>query len=113
MPALTWALIILLGSAWPGNAFPSKLQEIMSWDKVVHAGAYGLLTILLAWGWRRNHMPGKRLSFFLPLIAIGFGILVEGLQFGLFPTRHFEIFDILANITGALFGYVAFYFFTK
>ncbi len=113
VPALLWASVILLGSAWPGADFPDQWQGILSWDKALHGLAYFTLAVLAGWG-ARKAPPNIRWGLGVTLIAvILYGILIEVLQFAFFTGRRFEIFDILANSAGALIGHLVIHFFTK
>jgi VanZ family protein len=44
------------------------------------------------------------------LVAIGFGALMETVQFGFFPDRYFEILDLIANIIGSICGSAIYYY---
>jgi len=44
------------------------------------------------------------------LLSICYGILMENLQYALNAGRHFDYFDIIANIIGAFTGVLLFYF---
>jgi len=76
-------------SLWPGGA-PLPVHV---WDKLQHVVGYFLLVF-----WYVGIYPRAR----DPLIgaaALGFGILIEGLQ-ALTPTRSAELGDVLAEVIG-------------
>ena len=84
---------------------PDELWDILGWDKIGHFGAYCIQAFLLLWGFYRIgwHHPLPAI-----LIAILFGITMEGMQFAFFPERYFEWADVLANTLGAFAGYGVF-----
>lgn len=65
-------------------------------DKLIHAGAYAVLTTGLVLAWP------KRSLLVIFFIAVGFGILIEYLQHTLAIGRTGSWADALANAIGAL-----------
>lgn len=104
IPAIIWSIVILALSSGPGIQLPSGLWDI-PWDKAGHFGAYVVFVFLLLWGFYRIgwHHPLPAI-----LLAILFGLSMEVLQLTLFPERHFEWADLLANTLGAFAGYGVF-----
>lgn len=102
IPALTWALVIFLLST--GKNIPTpRFTNLLEPDKLAHAAAYFVLAALLSFGF------GKRLGawqmrwvWVAALISSIYGIGMEIVQFTFFPNRYFEVYDIIANIIGAL-----------
>ena len=63
--ALAWALCILVLCLMPGRALPSwDWFDLLSLDKLVHAGMFGTLTVLLAGAFQKRDMRGS----FLPTL---------------------------------------------
>lgn len=86
---------------------------MLSVDKVSHAGAYFVLTVLGGWGWIRfkkiNRLqPG---GWWIAAVSSLYGVGMEVLQLTFFPYRHFELYDILANIIGSIVGLFVLKFF--
>ncbi len=100
---IAWALIILLLSATPGRDLPELTFEHM--DKLLHAFAYALLALLLAFSYRAIEID--RLMSVL-LVATGYGFLMECMQGTFFEGRYFDTWDAIANGSGALLGIVIF-----
>jgi VanZ family protein len=75
-------------------------------DKVVHFGIYFILQVLVMWAFARKDNPLTIILSFC--FSVIYGILLEGIQHFFLPDRFFEIFDIIANITGALSGLLFF-----
>ena len=83
-----------------GSLLPAPNFDIVDNDKLVHFSSYFLLTIWFCglYGKRRNYIV-------IAAVLIGLGALLDLLQ-GATSTRHFDIYDILANTIGVLLGFV-------
>ena len=104
-PALTWGLIILALSIAAGPDLPAPLRSILSVDKLAHALAYFVFATLLGGGvYQKDGRQPRRLLHAAGLSA-GYGVAMELVQYGFFPYRQFEFFDIIANIIGSLLGF--------
>lgn len=80
-------------------------QWIPGIDKVVHAGMYGVLAVLvsLAMCGGRRAFPA-RVQFFAPIVfAVLYGLSDEIHQHFV-PTRNFDPWDLVANTAGAVFA---------
>ncbi len=95
-----WASAILYLSL---TSDPPQAPGMLGWDKLQHALAYGLLTLLAArllaqWldetGWR---VLGSAL-----VVSIFYGILIEILQLTVETGRAAEVLDVIADAVGAL-----------
>ena len=102
LPALAWLLVITVLSVMPG--LPAPHFDLLSSDKIGHAGAYAILTWLIFRGFKSaNGGPaGGNQSLMIFAFSTGYGILMEFVQATFFPYRHFEIDDMIANASGAL-----------
>ncbi len=100
-PAALWAAVLFFLSAW--GSPPVGLASGM--DKVVHAGAYLMLGLALAWGrmWTSSNVPVATLV----LAGVIYGVVVESYQVFV-SGREAELMDGLANALGVLVGYVVF-----
>jgi VanZ family protein len=104
-------MFILSLSVGPGIQLP---ESIFSADKIGHFVAYGILTWLLMHGSRQSELPKKKVLRLAVFLASTYGIVLEIVQWAFFPHRFFEVWDVIANITGALTSYLIFsYFITK
>ncbi len=113
LPAILWALAILVLSVAAGTQMPSLMRQLLSADKLMHAFAYFVLTALLLYGFRRNAYPHNKAAIAVILIASAYGAGMEILQYSFFSHRHFEIWDIVANIIGSFISVFVSYFFIK
>lgn len=105
--------MILLSTLLPSSSLPtfSGWEFFFSVDTFAHAFLFCVLVFLMIVGltkqytspWLRHYAVRASL-----LISTGFGILVELLQHFLIYGRHGDIFDVLANTIGCLFGLVVF-----
>jgi VanZ family protein len=92
-----WAAAIVWLSLTPS---PPQVEVAHS-DKIGHFAAYGLLMFWFSWLY-----PGKRtrVAYAVALTAMGIGL--EFLQ-GHLGYRTYDVFDMLANSIGVLFGWAA------
>lgn len=102
-------MIILVLSLTPGNKLPEIKFTLFEIDKIVHFLFYFILALLMSFGFysKKNEPFYKRV---VVIIAIGISIggLVEILQGNFIPNRCFDFFDIFANSSGTIAGYVIF-----
>lgn len=101
---ILWAGVILWLSLTPA---PPSPPSFLSWDKLQHAAAYALLTLLT--GPAVAPLFRKRRSGWLSaaLAATVFGALVEVAQGALSDVRSAEAGDLLANAAGAAAAFFA------
>jgi VanZ family protein len=90
-------LFLLPGSALPGN----KWFQMIHLDKWIHFGFFSILTILWSRAFNINK-PSSRVLLFL--VVLLYGSLVEVVQDRFIPNRGFEVWDIVADASGALAG---------
>jgi VanZ family protein len=100
-PVVGWALLVLVGSTArvknPGIEVPG-----IGLDKLVHLAIYFVLTLLLYRALRPDSHSIRRAMGYSFLLAAAYGVAMEGLQWAFFPERSFEIWDIVANISGSI-----------
>jgi VanZ family protein len=102
---VAWATIIIYLSLIPS---PPQLPGILGWDKLLHAGAYGLLAVLIAqFIICLSHNPVKS-CWYAGLAAIFYGGLLELLQLLIQTGRTAEWWDLFADIVGVFFACVLF-----
>lgn len=86
----------------------TKALGLIAWDKVGHAAAYGLLTILIIFAYSK---PAR--GFYSVVIAVivaaGIGIFAEYCQAWFTSTRSFSWLDASANSLGAVTGAVGYW----
>ena len=111
-PAFAWFLFIIFLTFMPGDELsPVSLWEEISFDKLVHFSVYCIFSLLLIIGLKKQTSFRflKKNAILLSLcMAISLGVLTELAQYFLVKQRFAEVFDVLANTLGAMFGVVVF-----
>lgn len=96
-----WTALVLYGSLAPGDGLPPSgwLGRIPGFDKIVHFAFYsGETALLLA-----VFDPRRSLRWLLLLATVFCSGVIELVQ-GAYLNRSCDIFDMAANVLGALFG---------
>ena len=86
---------------------PTLIPGILGWDKLQHAVAYALLSILVA-QYLHIYTHIWKTVFYAGCLAILYGGLMEVLQLMMQAGRLAEWWDLVADIIGALTGCVIF-----
>lgn len=111
LPALSWVLIITLLSLMSTKNLTKFTVDIISFDKLAHIFIYAVLSFFIAWGLKKslkyNNLSLKLLTVIF-LISCFYGIGMEFAQKALSTGRHFEYYDIIANIIGSFIGLLFF-----
>jgi len=99
--AIAWTVLIAILCLISFSDLPSI--QVKSADKYVHVTFHFIFVLL--WGFYVSKSSAKiKISKIIRvvLVSITYGIVIEGLQELLTTTRHADIYDVLANLTGAL-----------
>lgn len=108
--AITWTVFVTVASLVSFNSVP-KVKVIGS-DKVVHFLFY--LVFVVLWSLTKKQTYFKiNYSLLIVFVAIVFGIIIEILQGVLTKTRQADFYDVLANLLGAIVGFIALYWLKK
>lgn len=97
--------ILLLSTVF---ASPIQVEGVGHLDKIEHAFAYLVLTISFQFAFYKIGQLSTRKRVVVMVLAAIYGVSLEIVQFTLFPNRFFDLFDALANLTGAFVGFIAF-----
>lgn len=103
--SILWTACILIGCLLPGRDLPDVAINIS--DKAIHFTIYFLLSIFTYYGWiKQNSFYALHRNTILKIVLLTstYGFLVEILQHVLTTDRHFDLYDALANSTGAIAG---------
>ncbi len=96
--ACVWVLLITFLSLINPNQVPNLSINIPNKDKIVHFMFYFVFVVL----WFNAFAKNYKILATIVLVAIIYGIVIEGLQ-GVFATfRSASFYDVLANAIGAL-----------
>ena len=102
--AMAWWLLISILFFLPGSTLPQTgLFNFPYFDKLVHLGFFAVLLFL----WRFSFGPHRKNTFFLLLAAFGYGLAVEVVQHYLIINRSFDMADVVADMSGAVIGVLA------
>ncbi len=97
----------------PSSSLPKS--ELFSFDKLIHFGVFALLSGLVSFGAATTGAFGKSTTIQVVIsltISIVYSTVLELLQ-QFIPGRAADLYDILANVAGAVFGVTVFYTFIK
>ena len=109
--AIVWNIFVIVASLMPKNDIPDlNLILIPHLDKVIHFIMYAVLTVLIL---QKNRIffdkkIQNRSLLFTVLYSCFTGFFLEIMQNSFIIGRFFDIFDILANITGTIFAVLFF-----
>jgi VanZ family protein len=101
LPALLWALVIVVGTSIPGEDIPDL--PIFSEDKLIHFGLYLLLASLSYRAFHRQmRFPALQKSPGIStIVVIGVFALLDELHQLFVPGRSCDPFDWMADVLGA------------
>ncbi|MGL2962946.1 VanZ family protein [Flavobacterium sp. RSB2_4_14] len=107
--ALSWTILVAFLCLVSFSKLPSF--GISGTDKYVHVTFHFVFTLL--WGYyswlNQNKIELKKIVTIV-FISFCFGILIEFLQEEFTLTRHADVFDVLANLLGAIIAFLVFVF---
>jgi hypothetical protein len=110
VPVLLWGLLILVLLLMPPSAVPGGgLLGRFHLDKVVHAGLFGVFSILIVRAMGRGPeqvRPSVRTLSIAALMAIVHGALTEMLQELSANGRRGDLWDLLADTIGVILAMV-------
>lgn len=112
---IVWTVIIAILTLSPGRSVPDvPFWIIPHFDKIVHAGIFGMLSFLMARGIIKQYAGQKiKKAFVISFFAtVVYGLIIEYLQ-RLVPGRSFELGDLIANTAGVVLGLIGCYFLSK
>ena len=100
--SIAWALVILVLCLMPGKALPEwNWFALLDLDKLVHAGMFFVLTVLLAQAFVSNGSL-TRYILWACVISIFYGLSTEFMQGMEALGRRTDLNDMIANSVGAL-----------
>jgi VanZ family protein len=112
LPALGWAIIVLIAIGLPGNILPgSDLMKIPHFDKLVHGILFFVFAFLTAYGFYKQDASTsahRHYASWTILAGIVYGMGTEFLQYHVIPGRYGNLPDVAANAIGTVFGLLMF-----
>ncbi|MFN2394246.1 MAG: VanZ family protein [Bacteroidales bacterium] len=115
LPSILWSVIIFFIIAIRGSRIPdSALFYIPHFDKLLHAGIFFVLSILLLWGLLKQEKNKIPVPYIITIVlCVIYGVATEFLQHFYVDGRSGEIADFAANTIGSLIGIAGFYYVKK
>ena len=108
LPALVWALFILIICGIPGNRLPDlTFLEWLKPDKIVHLLVFGILVyfVIRSFTFQSSiNFLHEYPRFTAIIISICYGVLIEVLQEYVFVHRSGDVRDAIANTIGVFIG---------
>ena len=99
--SMIYLMIVAFLSLLPPNDFP-EIPLFEGADKVVHICMYLGVAWLACWA---LHAEVNRIWYFLIILfSIGYGVIMENLQFLMHLGRSFDYYDMIGNSVGTLIG---------
>ena len=102
---ISWMVFVTLSSLFSFSGVSTSRFSIPHLDKVVHFTFYFVMVFLGFLALRREDWSQEKRHSFLwkiTVTAIGYGIIIEVLQHVATVDRQGDLFDALANSTGAI-----------
>lgn len=93
-----------------------KLLDLLSFDKLAHMVLFALQFWFIAIGLVKQYKfsyKRNRVSSIAFLLSVSYGGVIELIQGYLLSGRTMDIMDMLANIIGAIIGWILFRIFNK
>lgn len=111
VPGSIWFLIMCVLLFMPGTDVPKadNWMEKIFFDKWVHSGIFGLLTLLWMWPVAKSNLPDKQKKINFLIIAflfIAWGLSTEFIQKYYCTSRGFDLWDWAADTFGITVAYI-------
>lgn len=104
LPAMAWGAILMVTALSRSLGPIDDIDIVSHQDKIVHFLEYFILAFLTFFALVRGTRRDRRWQFHTTIgVVIAYGIALELLQI-LVPERDMSMFDIMANIAGAIVG---------
>ncbi|MFZ4057352.1 MAG: VanZ family protein [Ferruginibacter sp.] len=106
VPSIVWFLLILVLISIPGEELPeSEFLFSINFDKLVHAGLFGMQVILLCYALNKSNASiaqKKQLYILVTFLSCLWGLGTECIQLYFVHNRTFSWMDFIADSVGAL-----------
>ncbi len=89
-------------------AIPIQVEGVNHLDKWEHTFAYFVLTFSFLLAFKKKGKLTTKVSVMVLLVAGFYGLSLEMIQFQFFEYRVFEWADAIANLLGAILGFLLF-----
>lgn len=105
---LAWSIFTQIMLSIPGNLLEGTgMLHIPHLDKLAHIGLFGGLSLFWNLFLHYRNGDGKK-TFLLVVVPVSiYGVAIEFFQLYFIPNRSFDVYDIVADVCGAICGYLA------
>jgi VanZ family protein len=109
-PAIAWFIVVMFLLCLPGKFIPkiAWLNDIY-FDKWVHAGLFGLLTLLFCLPFHKSPFGSSHRIYYFIKIAVAssiWGLAMEFVQKFLITGRTFDLLDWAADSVGCFLAFL-------
>jgi VanZ family protein len=109
-PAIAWFIVVMFLLCLPGKFIPkiAWLNDIY-FDKWVHAGLFGLLTLLFCLPFHKSPFASSHRIYYFIKIAVAssiWGLAMEFVQKFLITGRTFDLLDWAADSVGCFLAFL-------
>jgi VanZ family protein len=108
-PSVAWTLLIFILLALPGSVLPNEKHfSIPQLDKMVHVVLFGSFVFLWSFYFstKKTNENLRKKYLRITIIACIYGYVMELIQKYFIPNRDYDIYDVAADVLGAIIGYV-------
>ena len=98
----------------PGPDIPTvSFLDIIYFDKWVHAGLFGMMTIVFYYPFMRSLRATRKLLIYIAIASALYGVAMEYVQKYFAIDRDFDYYDMIADATGCLIACFLLLYFEK
>lgn len=104
---IIWIVVMCYLLFSPSGSLPkSGLFHIPHFDKIVHWGMFGILTLVFMYDAHKNLLSKKNTLIILLVFSTFFAVFSELIQYRFITGRQGSFLDFLADITGVVMGVI-------
>lgn len=107
LPVIVYCIAIFVQSSFPA---PESIPEAFSNDKLLHLAGYALLGALFMRALMTFPIKSKRMIIMLSIICASVYGVTDEIHQSFVPSRHADVFDVLADSIGSVLGVMTYYF---
>ncbi len=113
IPGIAWFFLTAILISIPGYDLPKVGEwfELISFDKLVHTGIFGMLSVLFMYPVAKSTLSAKNKTFWFIKVALAtiiWGFTTELIQRYFIPGRSYDLVDFTADALGGIVAYIFF-----
>lgn len=106
LPAVVFTIFATVLFCLPGKSLPSRdWFEVLQVDKWVHVVLFLILTFLWCAPLLTRSITTPKLLLIISAVLLGYGVIMECVQYFFIMNRSFDTGDIAADAMGCLIGF--------